>query len=86
MRMGNFISDQNQVETAETTFHEILTAIREGDLDLLALAQYGLARVAAANGNIQEAQELGEASLAALEAMGHRNAKEVRDWLNRIAG
>jgi tetratricopeptide (TPR) repeat protein/transcriptional regulator with XRE-family HTH domain len=81
---GKLYLDQNQVEAAETTFHEILTTIREGDQDLLALAQYGLARVAAANGNIQEAQELGEASLAALEAMGHRNAKEVRDWLNLI--
>jgi hypothetical protein len=33
---------------------------------------------------MQEAQQFGEASLTVLEAIGHRNAKEVRDWLNLI--
>ncbi len=43
-----------------------------------------MARVAAARGTIQEARELGEASLKALEAMGHRHAKEVRHWLDSL--
>ena len=62
----------------------MLTLVPEGGQDLFALAQYGLARTAAAQGNIHEARKLGEASVTALEAMGHRNAKDVRDWLNSI--
>ena len=81
---GNFYLDQQRIEAAEAIFHEILTTIREGDQDLIALAQYGLARVNAFKGNIQEARKLGEASVASLEALGHRNAEQVRYWLSSI--
>ncbi len=81
---GNFYLDQQQVESAEAIFQEILTTIREGDQDLIALAQYGLARVNASKGNIQEARKLGEASVTSLETLGHRNAEQVRDWLASI--
>ena len=81
---GNFYLDQQQVEAAEAIFQEILTTIREGDQDLIALAQYGLARVNASKGNIQEARKLGEASVTSLETLGHRNAEQVRDWLASI--
>ena len=47
-----------------------------------ALAHYGLARVAAAQGNREEALSFGEASL---EAAGQRRyAKEVQRWLNMM--
>ena len=81
---GNFYLDQQRIEAAEAIFHEILTTIREGDQDLIALAQYGLARVNAFKGNIQEARKLGEASVASLEALGNRNAEQVRSWLSSI--
>ncbi len=81
---GNFYLHQQRIETAEAIFHEILTTIREGDQDLIALAQYGLARVNAFKGNIQEARKLGEASVASLETLGHRNAEQVRYWLSSI--
>src|SRR6266567_4176396 len=81
---GNFYLHQQRIEAAEAIFHEILTTIREGDQDLIALAQYGLARVNAFKGNIQEARKLGEASVASLEALGHRNAEQVRYWLSSI--
>jgi predicted ATPase/DNA-binding CsgD family transcriptional regulator/Tfp pilus assembly protein PilF len=81
---SNFCLDQQHIEAAEAMFHEILNTIREGDQDLIALAQYGLARVNAIQGNMQEARKLGEASFTALEAIGHRNAKEVRDWLGLL--
>ena len=81
---GNFYLDQQQVEAAEAIFQEILTTIREGDQDLIALAQYGLARVNVSKGNIQEARKLGEASVTSLETLGHRNAEQVRDWLASI--
>ncbi len=83
---GNLYLNQQQIEATEQIFREMLTTIPVGDQELLALAHYGLARTAAAKGNKQEAQMFGEASVTALEAIGHRNAKEVRDWLNLITG
>ena len=65
---GNLYLDKQQPEAAELSFREMLTIIPEGDQDLIALAQYGLARSAAAQGNIQEARRLGEASLTALRS------------------
>ena len=66
-------------------FAKMQDTIREGDQELVALSQYGLARVAAAQNNIEEARRLGEMSLASLEAMGNRNTNEVREWLNTLA-
>ena len=83
---GNLYLDQQQLEAAEAAFREVLSTTPEGSQDLIALAQYGLARVAAARGNTHEVQRLGEASVTALVAMGHRNAQEVRDWLNSLTG
>ncbi|HEU5229236.1 MAG TPA: tetratricopeptide repeat protein [Ktedonobacteraceae bacterium] len=74
--------DQNQPEVAEAVFQEMLAIIPEGGQDLIALAQYGLARVAAAQGDIGEARKLGEASVLTLEKIGHRDAREVRGWLD----
>lgn len=81
---GILYLNQRQIDVAEASFREMLTTISEGDRDLTALAQYGLAQAAASQGNIQVAREFGEASVLALEAMGHRNAKEVRTWLNSM--
>ena len=78
---GNFCLDQQQIEKAEAIFHEVLTTIREVDQVLIALAYYGLARVEAHKGHIQEARKLGRASLSSLETLGHRNARQVEDWL-----
>ena len=82
---GNLYLQQRQIESAETAFDEMLTSIPEGDQELFALARYGLARVAAARGDIAEAKRLGEASITVLEAMGHRNAQEIRSWLTILA-
>jgi tetratricopeptide (TPR) repeat protein len=81
---GNLCLNQRQIENAEASFREMLTTVSEGDDDLLALANYGLARTAAAKGNLLEARKLGEMSVTTLERMGHRNANEVREWLDTI--
>ena len=81
---GNLCLNQRQVEKAEASFREMLTTVSEGDDDLLALANYGLARTAAVKGDLLEARKLGEMSVMTLEGMGHRNANEVREWLNII--
>jgi tetratricopeptide (TPR) repeat protein/transcriptional regulator with XRE-family HTH domain len=82
---GNLYLDQQQPHVAEAAFREMLAISPEGSLDLVALAQYGLARTIAAQGNRNEARQLGETSAATLEAIGHRNAKEVRDWLSVLS-
>ncbi len=79
---GNLNLDQQQIEAAYERFCEMQDTIREGDQELVALSQYGLARVAFAKNNLEEAQRLGEMSLESLEALGNRNANDVREWLN----
>jgi len=81
---GNLYLHWQQIEAAQTTFREMLTTVSEGSQDLVALAQYGLARAAMAQGNIEEAWKFGKVSVTTLEVMGHRTAQEVRDWLNSI--
>jgi tetratricopeptide (TPR) repeat protein/transcriptional regulator with XRE-family HTH domain len=81
---GNLYLDQKQTKRAEVSFHEMLSSIPAGDQELLALAHYGLARTAAAQGNIQDARRLGETSVSTLESIGHRNVQEVKEWLHSI--
>lgn len=82
---GNLYLERQQIKIAEESFLEVLATISEEDQDLMALAQYGLARSALARGNTGDAWKLGEISVIALESMGHRDAKEVRSWLDSIA-
>jgi tetratricopeptide (TPR) repeat protein len=82
--MGDFCLEQLQVEKAESIFREMLTTLREGDQDLIALAQFGLAQVAAARGDVLQARRLAETSLGALRTREHRNASEVQDWLDTL--
>jgi tetratricopeptide (TPR) repeat protein/transcriptional regulator with XRE-family HTH domain len=81
---GNLCLNQQQIERAEASYREMLTFIPEGSHDHTALAHFGLARVASAQGELHKAQSLGEQSVTTLGAMGHRAAKEVRDWLKTI--
>jgi tetratricopeptide (TPR) repeat protein len=74
--------DNQQPEQAEMSFRKMLTVISEADQDLIALAQYGLARCASALGDFREARRIGGASLATLSVIGHRKASEVKNWLD----
>ncbi|WP_297167258.1 hypothetical protein, partial [Thermogemmatispora sp.] len=76
--------EQERFELAEKAFNEMLSFIPEGGQDLIALAQYGLARVAAAKGQLNQALSLARASAKVLELVGYRYAKEVRNWLRSI--
>jgi tetratricopeptide (TPR) repeat protein/transcriptional regulator with XRE-family HTH domain len=82
---GNLYLQQQLLPEAEAAFNKMFAAIPEGDQELLALVRYGLARVAFAKSNFVEAQKLGVAGVTVLEAIGHRNAQEVRSWLNMLA-
>src|SRR5579885_2190594 len=81
---GNLYLKQKKLDAAQSTFQRLLTAVPEGGQDLLALAQYGLARIADAQGDVEEARRLGEVSVLILEKIGQRDAKEVRDWLEAV--
>jgi hypothetical protein len=59
-------------------------SIPEGDQEMYALANYGLARVAASKGELTEARVKAETSIQAFETMGHRRAQEVRQWVNTL--
>ena len=79
---GDLQLDMNHIEAAEATFLQICSIVSERDHE--ALAQYGLARVMAAKGNLLEAIKWGEMSTKTLETMGHYAAKEARAWLTSI--
>jgi len=82
--IGNLHLDQQRIKAAERSFREMLATVPEGNQDLVALAQFGLARTKAAQGKVQDALKLGEASRASLEVTGSHKAKEVREWLHSM--
>lgn len=71
-----------QLDAAEAAFHEILAhEIRPvGEPELLAGAEYGLARVTLLQGNIEEALRLTQESETHFAAIGHYKATIVREW------
>ena len=81
---GNLYLDQGQIDDAEPIFREMLAITPDESQDLLALAHYGLARVASRRGNLAEARQLGTISAAKLESIGHRDAPEVKNWLHTL--
>jgi tetratricopeptide (TPR) repeat protein/transcriptional regulator with XRE-family HTH domain len=81
---GNLHIDQKKINQAKNNFDEMLATAPEGGQDLIALAQYGLARVLYIQKNIEEAIQMGKTSLAKLEAIGHRDTLEVRNWLHTL--
>ncbi len=72
---------RGQLEVADAAFQEMLALTPEGALLEPALAHYGLAQLAASQGQIKEAHQHGEQALAALTAIKHREATRVRSWL-----
>lgn len=81
---GNVYLDQLKLQRSEEIFRQMLKIIPEGSQDLVALAQFGLARIVAVRGNKEEALRLGKTITETLEAMRHRKASEVSDWVDSI--
>ncbi len=81
---GNLELEENHLDLAEKYFHEMLDATPSGSQELLALGQFGLARIAAMKGDKKKALHLGETSLAIYEDIKYRDAEEVRTWLNSL--
>lgn len=79
--LGNLSLSQLRIKDAEDSFNMMNTILPDECQDLIALAQYGLARVAAAQGNYPGSRKMGEACLGVLRSIGHYKAKEVEQWL-----
>ncbi len=84
-RWGELHLERRELERASAAFLQSAEAARQAQLDgLVGLALYGLARAEALRGHAAEAQRLGRESLAALEAVGHRRASEIVQWLGGL--
>ena len=78
---GNLYLDCNQIEKAQRNFNEMLQIILPEHQDLLALANYSMARIAAHKGNVAQAKILGAESVRNLENIQHIKAGEAKEWL-----
>jgi tetratricopeptide (TPR) repeat protein len=76
-----------KVEAAVTNFQEVITLDKSSSQDpqFVAESYYGLATVAAARGNLEEAHRYGEQSLAIFESIKHYMTPEVKKWLEGLA-
>ena len=83
--LGELQLTQKQFTDANATFRKVLELATEGNQRMKGEALFGLARVADAQGDAREAQHLGEASLAVLEAIGQGQAHVVRQWLHSFS-
>jgi tetratricopeptide (TPR) repeat protein/transcriptional regulator with XRE-family HTH domain len=83
---GELALKQQRLDEAFAVFDEALTISAKGNQEVVALARYGLARVAAARGDTAAAHAQGTASLALLESMGNRMTEAVKSWLQTIPG
>lgn len=73
------------VETAVSTFQELFHLARTlQSQELVALALFGLARIAARGGETAVARQRGQESLTGLVAIGHHRVHEVQQWLTRV--
>jgi tetratricopeptide (TPR) repeat protein len=81
---GELALKQQQIETASAAFEEMQTLIPQGARELVAQAEYGLARICAAKGNIDEAHRRGENSLSLFEPIKHRQTSDVREFLKAL--
>ena len=81
---GNLYLCEQKIENAATMFQDMLNSVPKSSQELKALAQYGLARIEAAKGDLIGAQKLGQASVTTLEMNKFRNATEVRNWFDTL--
>ncbi|HEX2997668.1 MAG TPA: tetratricopeptide repeat protein, partial [Anaerolineales bacterium] len=74
--------EQGKWDAATEAFSDALSIAQQtGERIQIAGALHGLARVAAAQGDIESASKNGKEALGILEAIGHRKSADVRAWL-----
>ncbi len=86
--MGELYLDMGKQEEAQMVYEKVLEVATEGgdtEMELVALANYGLGRVWAAKEKISKAREYGMISLQYLSTLQFEREGEVREWLNTLA-
>ena len=81
---GELYLKQRRWVEAAARFGEVRNSATGVSQEYLATAIYGLARVAAAQGESREARELGQESLRIAETIGNRLTVQVRAWLEAL--
>ena len=82
---GEYHLNRRHLDTASTSFRTMLDiACTAGLREHTATAWYGLARVAAAEGQAAEAYSQGQKSLALFEAISHPQASIVAQWIAKL--
>jgi predicted ATPase/DNA-binding CsgD family transcriptional regulator/Tfp pilus assembly protein PilF len=82
--LGELHLKEQQFDAAEAAFREARDIALEGNVEYIALALYGLARVAALKGEPLEARRQGQESLIRLKPMRHGKAPEIKAWLDTL--
>jgi hypothetical protein len=74
------------LDAATTAFDQVLTHKNTTQLDpqFIAMAQYGLAQVAALRGDVEGGRRLGQEGLTGFETIEHHWAEKVKDWLHSL--
>ena len=81
---GDLYLKQNRLEEARAAFKESAAISAKGNQEVAGSALYGLARVAGARGDLDEARQKGRQSLAMFESMSHRLKESVKTWLDSL--
>lgn len=81
---GELALQQGQLDAATRAFDLVAADQESHRPEYLALADYGLARVAAAREQWQKAKQYGQASLTRLESIDSYKLAEVRRWLETL--
>jgi tetratricopeptide (TPR) repeat protein len=84
--LGDLSVSEGNADLAGDYFKKMLEQIPSGDQQLLALAYYGLARVSALQGDVENARMHGSNSIKIFEMMEHRKVTEVREWIKSALG
>lgn len=81
---GKLRLEQGKITEAIAAFTEMYQLSAQNYQEYAALALYGQARIAHIQDHAQKARQLGQASLALLQAMEHYQALEVEQWLAKV--
>jgi tetratricopeptide (TPR) repeat protein/transcriptional regulator with XRE-family HTH domain len=84
LELGELYLLQCRLQAAETLFHEILQSTPDDNQELTAKALYGLARRAAADGDLDAAREHAAVCLERFASIAHPQETEVRNWLHTL--
>jgi tetratricopeptide (TPR) repeat protein/transcriptional regulator with XRE-family HTH domain len=84
LECGELYLKQQRLDEAYAAFQEALTISSKSNQETIASALYGLARVAAARGELAEARRQGQQSYDIFESMGNRMRDTVKAWVQAL--